>query len=159
MELLPPQEDGPPAGRSPPPPALVSPTKPSNVDPPRPVTAAATIVPKAIRDESVGGTGLLKKVGELTFSSAFDSANLKDVTRDADGEFRLWTACDCEGSQQQTRNASWFHFSVSGAKANTKIKLRIANMNRQGRRGLHRAAALPLLWTKPLQTYLARSTH
>ena len=41
MELLPPQEDGPPAGRSPPPPALVSPTKPSNVDPPRPVTAAA----------------------------------------------------------------------------------------------------------------------
>lgn len=105
----------------------------SSTDPPRPIIGIYPVTPKGISDESVGGTGLLKKVGDLTFSSAFDSANLKDVAQGSDGEYHLWTACDCEGSKYQSRNASWFHFSVSGASANTKSKFRIVNMNRQVR--------------------------
>jgi len=39
---------------------------------PRPTVAGETIVVKAINDKSLGGTGLVKTVGGLTFSSAFD---------------------------------------------------------------------------------------
>ena len=58
-----------------------------------------------MKDESLGGTGLLKTCGDgLTFSSSFDSANLRDCHfNESSGEYELFVATDCMGTPHQTR--------------------------------------------------------
>mmetsp|Transcript_18788 Transcript_18788/g.38657 ORF Transcript_18788/g.38657 Transcript_18788/m.38657 type:complete len:745 (-) Transcript_18788:90-2324(-) len=129
---------------------------------PRPRAAADTFVAKPLQDKSLGGTGLVKTVGGLTFSSAFDSANLKDVklsqqnSEDGQGaeqanplEFDLTIACDCEGTPHRTRNSTWFYFSVRGMSRYTPqvLKFKIVNMNRQP--GLYRAGFKPVVRSVP----------
>jgi len=115
---------------------------------PRPVNGGATVVAKGIRDDSLGGTGLIKTVGSLTFSSAFDSANLKDVQWNAfSSEHELFVASDCHGTPHQTRNSSWFHFSVRGLAPGQGVRFRVMNSNRQP--GLYRAGFKPVIKSMP----------
>jgi len=115
---------------------------------PRPANGGAPVVAKGIRDSSLGGTGLVKTIGALTFSSAFDSANLKDVRWNAlSSEHELFLASDCDGTPHQTRNSSWFHFSVSGLIPGQGIHFRVMNSNRQP--GLYRAGFKPVIKTMP----------
>jgi hypothetical protein len=71
---------------------------------PRPRITSVKTEPKWECDESVGGTGLLKVVGGLTFDSSFDSANLKDCYYNTvNEEYELYIAKDCDGTPHQTR--------------------------------------------------------
>jgi hypothetical protein len=101
-----------------------------------------------VHDGSLGGTGLVKTLGGLTFSSAFDSANLKDVRWNAtSSEHELFMANDCDGTPHQTRNSSWFYFSVRGLKPGQAISVRVMNSNRQP--GLYRGGFKPVAKTLP----------
>lgn len=115
---------------------------------PRPAGGGAPVVSKGVRDGSLGGTGLVKTLGALTFSSAFDSANLKDVRWNAaSSEHELVIANDCDGTPHQTRNSSWFYFSVSGLAPGQAIHCRVMNSNRQP--GLYRGGFKPVAKSLP----------
>ncbi|KAJ8602728.1 hypothetical protein CTAYLR_003789 [Chrysophaeum taylorii] len=66
----------------------------------------------------------------LVFSSDFDSGNLK-CARFVQGTYQLEIARDCEGTPQETRSCTWFHFRVRAEK-HQKSKFKIVNMNKQG---------------------------
>lgn len=71
---------------------------------PRRRNASSVTQPKWESDDSLGGTGLLKTVGGLTFDSSFDSANLKDCSYNSNsGEYDLYIAKDCDDTPHQTR--------------------------------------------------------
>jgi hypothetical protein len=113
---------------------------------PRPIAGKIITEPKGDSDPTLGGTGLLKQIGDIIFDSTFDSANLKDVRLNNAGEYELFLAKDCDGTPQQTRNSSWFHFRVSGAESKI-LKFRIKNMNRQP--GLYRQGFKPVTKSLP----------
>lgn len=92
------------------------------------------------------------RLGGILFTSKFDSGNLArvervakdsdddstnrrigDITVSPDLEFNLWTKPDCDGTEYQNGNRSWFHFAVKGCPMNKLIKFNIMNMNRQGK--------------------------
>ncbi|XP_071835494.1 cytosolic carboxypeptidase-like protein 5 isoform X3 [Apostichopus japonicus] len=91
------------------------------------------------------------RLGGILFTSKFDSGNLAriervhgddddsgnhrigDFTATPDYEFNLWTKPDCDGTEYQNGNRSWFHFAVKGCPMNKLVKFNIMNMNRQGK--------------------------
>ena len=82
------------------------------------------------------------EVGGLTFSATFDSGNAKRVEQLDDHEFALWTAGDCEDTQYENKNRTWWHFSVRGVTRGRMLTFHIHNMNAQGR--LFRADMRPV---------------
>ena len=72
-------------------------------------------------------------------SSNFDSGNICDVSLESSGaakdgsgvQFTMRTASDCANSQHETKNRSWFYFSVTGISPGTTARFRVANMNKQ----------------------------
>lgn len=97
------------------------------------------------------------RCGGLLFTSKFDSGNLAkvekvfkdDLEEDSGGgasgnnkyfgdvkpdyEFNVWTKTDCEGTEYENGNRSWFYFGVKGWNPGRLIKINIVNMNRQGK--------------------------
>ncbi|KAL8590379.1 hypothetical protein ACOMHN_011593 [Nucella lapillus] len=95
------------------------------------------------------------RIGNLTFTSKFDSGNLAKVEKvpkdedeepvntnvnyfigaepRPDSEFNVWTKPDCGGTPAENGNRSWFYFGVRGWTPNRLIKINIMNMNRQGK--------------------------
>ena len=73
------------------------------------------------------------EINGLTFSGRFDSGNLKDVTINEDGEFKVWNLADCEGTVHATTYRTWFHFSVHGPRIRpgALLTFNVANMNKQ----------------------------
>ncbi|XP_071964054.1 cytosolic carboxypeptidase-like protein 5 isoform X2 [Antedon mediterranea] len=104
--------------------------------------------------------------GGLLFTSKFDSGNLArvervsnededtaiisrigDLTPVPDYEFKVWTSPDCEGTEFENGNRSWFHFAVKGGPMNKLIKINIMNMNRQGK--LYNQGMTPMVKVLP----------
>ncbi|VDH95469.1 Hypothetical predicted protein [Mytilus galloprovincialis] len=89
------------------------------------------------------------RVGNLLFTSKFDSGNLtkvekvsRDEEEDApsyypevkpDYEYNVWTKPDCGGTEFENGNRSWFYFGIRGWSPNRVIKINIMNLNRQGK--------------------------
>ncbi|KAK3592089.1 hypothetical protein CHS0354_019346 [Potamilus streckersoni] len=106
------------------------------------------------------------RCGGLLFTSKFDSGNLarvEKVLREDDDEqgsgfyaggeprpdyeFNVWTVPDCEGTEYENGNRSWFYFGVRGWNPNRLIKINIMNMNRQGK--LYSQGHAPITKTLP----------
>ena len=67
-------------------------------------------------------------VGGVIFSSSFDNGNLlkvEQVKGESDYTYNIWSANDNHGTQYQSRNCFWFHFSISGVPVGTKLKFYI----------------------------------
>ncbi|XP_075904541.1 cytosolic carboxypeptidase-like protein 5 isoform X4 [Nelusetta ayraudi] len=105
-----------------------------------------------------------ERIGNIIFSSKFDSGNLarvEKVDKDAsssptsnspsgsnpDHEFNVWTRPDCGGTEQENGNRSWFFFSVRGAAPGKLLKINVMNMNNQ--RKLYSQGMAPLVRTLP----------
>ncbi|KAI8787445.1 cytosolic carboxypeptidase-like protein 5 isoform X1 [Biomphalaria glabrata] len=98
------------------------------------------------------------KIGNLCFTSKFDSGNLarvEKVSKDDEGtendvtnsfqysgsnadikpdyEFNVWTSPDCAGTEFENPNRSWFYFGIKGLTNNKVIKINIMNLNKQGK--------------------------
>ena len=74
------------------------------------------------------------QVNHLTFSSEFDSGNLKKVKYDdRSSEYHLYQARDAEDTVHEAPYTTWFHFSVKDAKPNQLVHFVIMNMNKQNR--------------------------
>lgn len=70
----------------------------------------------------------------LTFSSEFDSGNLKKAKYDEQAaEYLCYQTRDAQDTAHEAPYTTWFHFSVSGAKAGETVKFCIKNMNKQMR--------------------------
>ncbi|KAK2890372.1 cytosolic carboxypeptidase-like protein 5 [Channa argus] len=111
------------------------------------------------------------RIGNIVFSSKFDSGNLARVEKvekgnfspssDAassgsvplgsnlapDYEFNVWTQPDCAGTEHENGNRSWFHFSVRGPAPGKILKINVMNMNNQ--RKLYSQGMAPLVRTLP----------
>ncbi|KAF4653067.1 hypothetical protein FOL46_009379 [Perkinsus olseni] len=71
-------------------------------------------------------------VGNLTFSSDFDSGNTCAVDYDAaSNTYNLWMAHDCDGTQYESHFKAWFYFGVRGFTADQKVAFAINNMGKQ----------------------------
>ncbi|KAF4694322.1 hypothetical protein FOZ60_008480 [Perkinsus olseni] len=71
-------------------------------------------------------------VGNLTFSSDFDSGNTCAVDYDAaSNTYNLWMAHDCDGTQYESHFKAWFYFGVRGFTADQKVTFAINNMGKQ----------------------------
>ena len=70
----------------------------------------------------------------LTFSSEFDSGNLRKAKYDEHAaEYLCYQTRDAQDTAHEAPYTTWFHFSVSGAKAGETVKFCIKNMNKQMR--------------------------
>ncbi|XP_033113661.1 cytosolic carboxypeptidase-like protein 5 isoform X2 [Anneissia japonica] len=104
--------------------------------------------------------------GGLLFTSKLDSGNLArvervvnededaaiisrigDLTPVPDYEYNVWTSPDCEGTEFENGNRSWFHFAVKGGPMNKLLKINIMNMNRQGK--LYNQGMAPMVKVLP----------
>ena len=101
------------------------------------------------------------EVDGLTFDACFDSGNATRVERVDDDEYALWTAGDCEGTENERRWTTWFSFSVRGEalSAQRMLAFNIYNMNPQGKlfrqdmRPVYRVLPSKPHWQRlPLQT-------
>ena len=79
----------------------------------------------------------------VTFSSMFDNGNLARVERvvyksapvsKSGGSsssniyhYKIWTACDNQGTERESRHCSWFHFTISGLPVDASLRIQIAN--------------------------------
>ena len=68
--------------------------------------------------------------GGLTFTSTFDSGNLKAVSKISDTLFEITTAVDCAGTAHETTLSTWMYFAVTGATAGQEISFRWTNQNK-----------------------------
>ncbi|XP_060946931.1 cytosolic carboxypeptidase-like protein 5 isoform X1 [Limanda limanda] len=111
------------------------------------------------------------RIGNVVFSSKFDSGNLARVekvekgsssppsdttssggapsgpTLSPDYEFNVWTQPDCAGTEHENGNRSWFYFSVRGTAPGKILKINVMNMNNQ--RKLYSQGMTPLVRTLP----------
>ncbi|XP_053300667.1 cytosolic carboxypeptidase-like protein 5 isoform X2 [Pleuronectes platessa] len=111
------------------------------------------------------------RIGNIVFSSKFDSGNLARVeklekggsspasdttssgsapsgsTLSPDYEFNVWTQPDCAGTEHENGNRSWFYFSVRGTAPGKILKINVMNMNNQ--RKLYSQGMAPLVRTLP----------
>ncbi|XP_044009366.1 cytosolic carboxypeptidase-like protein 5 isoform X2 [Aphidius gifuensis] len=90
--------------------------------------------------------------GNCIFYNNFDSANLAKVepvkqldTTKGDGkspktndntpdyEFNIWTKHDCQGTEYQNTNRTWFYFGIKTPTAGSLVKLNILNLNKQSK--------------------------
>lgn len=70
----------------------------------------------------------------LTFSSEFDSGNLKKVKfDDRSNEYHLYQTRDAQDTAYEAPYTTWFHFNVKGAKPGQLAHFVIMNMNKQNR--------------------------
>lgn len=77
----------------------------------------------------------------LVVSSNFDSGNICDVSVEKEYslenshfntlQFSMRTSADCENTAHESKNRSWFYFSVTGVPQGTQARFRISNMNKQ----------------------------
>ncbi|CAD8121016.1 unnamed protein product [Paramecium sonneborni] len=72
---------------------------------------------------------IIETINGITFSSAFDSGNLKSVLYD-NGKYILQISNDCGINGKITNYRTWFYFSVSGMNEG-EITFTIANMQNQ----------------------------
>ena len=89
-----------------------------------------------------GGTGRTVTVGNLSFSSAFDSGNMLHVTASRGVPanthpaiavhtiYEIYIAPDCHGTPYENMYRMWYYFSVSGGRKGTTVYLEIMNLNR-----------------------------
>ncbi|XP_014220267.2 cytosolic carboxypeptidase-like protein 5 isoform X2 [Trichogramma pretiosum] len=46
-------------------------------------------------------------------------------------EFNLWTKQDCQGTEYQNNNKTWFYFGIRAAEPGVVVKLNLVNLNKQ----------------------------
>ncbi|KAM8826242.1 cytosolic carboxypeptidase-like protein 5 isoform 2-T3 [Synchiropus picturatus] len=100
--------------------------------------------------------------GKVVFSSKFESGNLARVEKVEklindcaslrsnllpELEFNVWVKPDCEGTEYENGNRSWFYFSVRGVLPGKLMKINVMNMNNQ--RILYNQGMAPLVRTVP----------
>jgi hypothetical protein len=74
------------------------------------------------------------EINHLTFSSSFDSGNLRKVKfDDRSNEYQLYQSRDAQDTAYEAPYTTWFHFSVKGAKPGQLGHFHIMNMNKQNR--------------------------
>lgn len=71
--------------------------------------------------------------GGCAFSSAFDGGNLGAVRLAGARSFALWTSPDCVGTEFETKNRSWWYFSVQRLEAGAPYTFEVQNLNVQGK--------------------------
>ncbi|TRY87192.1 hypothetical protein DNTS_031722 [Danionella cerebrum] len=115
-------------------------------------------------------------LGNVVFSSSFDSGNLGHVERvggaeadkgcgadtescrttkcgsatssaQIDYEFNVWTQPDCASTPFENSNRSWFFFSVRGLPAGKLLKINLMNLNKQSK--LYSQGMAPLVRSLP----------
>ncbi|XP_066248297.1 cytosolic carboxypeptidase-like protein 5 isoform X1 [Euwallacea similis] len=92
---------------------------------------------------------------QFTFHNDFDSANLarvefvsnsetavskqsstssnKIAIEIPDAEFNLWTKPDCNGTEFENGNRTWFYFGIKAPRPGLLVKLNLVDLNRQGK--------------------------
>lgn len=69
-------------------------------------------------------------IGHLTFTSHFDSGNLKSARHLFENTYEIETSPDCAGTAYETDYTSWFHFGIRGGKKGERVRIRIAKLNK-----------------------------
>ena len=46
-------------------------------------------------------------------------------------EFNIWTKPDCDGTEYQNNNKTWFHFGIKSPVSGAYVKLNLVNLNKQ----------------------------
>lgn len=91
--------------------------------------------------------------GCLTFSSQFESGNLRKAIRVSEDEYQLLLDFDTE-TQSHTQ---WYYFSVQNQKANHTVKFSIVNMGKQS--SLYQRGLKPLVYSVAKATQLGLGWH
>ncbi|XP_060524611.1 cytosolic carboxypeptidase-like protein 5 [Cylas formicarius] len=94
------------------------------------------------------------RCGQCVFYNDFDSANLSRVefvtqqelallkltpgpTHDKfevpDAEFNIWTRPDCDGTEFENGNRTWFYFGIKACEPALNVRLNMVDLNRQGK--------------------------
>ena len=90
------------------------------------------------------------------FFSNFDSGNLFEVEKAGTREYNLWIANDCQGSQSERQQSSWFYFGMEGYPKGQRVTFNIKNFNKQCR--LLKEGMLPVYKSVPSMTEYRRVT-
>ena len=69
----------------------------------------------------------------ITFSSQFDSGNMKNCTSDQPDTYNIYISPDSIPYDPKGHYKTWFYFSVKGIQKDQEITLSIRNMGNQGR--------------------------
>lgn len=78
-------------------------------------------------------TNKLKSEKTSLFTSNNASGNVSIHDLHVDHDVKLWTRSDCEKSDYENGNRTWFHFSVRGYAPGKLIRMTIMNMNKQAK--------------------------
>lgn len=83
----------------------------------------------------------------VKFFSNFDSGNLYEVEKVAARDYNLWIANDCQGSQSERQQSSWFYFGIEGFPRGQRVTFTIKNFNKQCK--LQKEGMLPVYKSFP----------
>lgn len=70
---------------------------------------------------------LINKGDEIGEKASKTSDNTPDY------EFNVWTKHDCQGTEYQNTNRTWFYFGIKTPTQGSLVKLNILNLNRQSK--------------------------
>lgn len=93
-------------------------------------------------------------IDNVTFSSNFDNGNLLLVEKKKHMEYMIWSACDNHGTPYETKNCTWFYFTVRGLPKGSTVKIHVMNQQRNGslykfdHRPVYKAESTGMKWCR-----------